>query len=415
MNSTGYFRKREFIKEIPKSDLHVHLDGSIRIPTLIELAKEQNIELPSYTEEGLRELVFKDRYNNLGEYLHGFKYMVPVLQDPESLERVAYELAYDNIREGVYYLEVRFAPQLHINPVMDIAMILKAVCRGMDKAANEFNSSEPVQTGSLPKFYYGVIACAMRSFTGAFSKYYKQFTEVLKFSPFRDQTSLASLELARAVVNVRDTAGIPVVGFDLAGQEDGHPAHYHVSAYSYVHQNFLKKTVHAGEAYGPESIFEAITDLHADRLGHAYHLFSTDLVESPTEEGKLRYIQALTHYIAARRITIEVCLTSNLQTLPVLSDLREHSFAKMLKNQLSVTLCTDNRTVSNTTVCDEIGHALDNFSITAKQLKDIVIYGYKRSFFHGGYNEKRKYVRTIINYYESIEKKYLNNSSGKDK
>ena len=110
---------RAFVEALPKTDLHVHLDGSIRIPTLIDLAREYQVELPSYTEAGLRETVFKDRYANLGEYLTGFAYTTAVLQSELALERCAYELAIDNQAEGVRYLEVRFAPQLHVHTHMN--------------------------------------------------------------------------------------------------------------------------------------------------------------------------------------------------------------------------------------------------------------------------------------------------------
>src|SRR3989338_2634390 len=117
----------EFIKAIPKSDVHVHLDGSLRLSTLIELCKEQGVSLPSETEAGLTDLVFKPQYKDLGEYLHGFKYTCAVLRDKESLERVAYELAWDNFNEGVRYIEPRFAPQLNVHKELGIREVLEAV------------------------------------------------------------------------------------------------------------------------------------------------------------------------------------------------------------------------------------------------------------------------------------------------
>src|SRR5689334_6285353 len=128
----------EFLVALPKTDLHVHLDGSIRISTLIDLAREYHVDLPSYTEAGLRETVFKERYQNLGEYLRGFSYTVAVLQSELALERCAYELALDNQAEGVRYLEVRFAPQLHVHDHMNTVMVLRAVNRGLERARDEF-------------------------------------------------------------------------------------------------------------------------------------------------------------------------------------------------------------------------------------------------------------------------------------
>jgi adenosine deaminase len=226
------------------------------------------------------------------------------------------------------------------------------------------------------------------------------------FTPPGEVYALASMEIARAVVALRLEEGLPIVGFDLAGQEDGYPAGVHVDAYNYVHKHFLNKTVHAGEAYGPESIFQAITDLHADRIGHGYHLFSTDRILGANIEDKDEYVERLAQYIAERRVTLEVCLTSNLQTMPELTHIQQHNFRKMLDSRLSVTLCTDNRLISNTTVSNEIGLALRNFDISPRQLKHLIIYGFKRSFFPGTYQEKRAYVRHVIDYYDSVTRRY---------
>ncbi|MBN1296326.1 adenosine deaminase family protein [bacterium] len=395
---------REFIEKLPKSDLHVHLDGSLRLETLIDLAKRKSIELPSYSIEGLRELVFKDQYRNLGEYLTGFGYTTAVMQDVESLERVAYELAEDCADEGIRYLEVRFAPQLHVHQDMQMEDVLVAVNDGLARFAASFNCRVGVVTGEEPPFRFGIICCAMRMFDSRFSTYYQRFGDLHHFSPQKRLYRLASEELAMAVVQIRDQKGLPIVGFDLAGQEAGYPAEDHRSAYHYAHRHFLKKTVHAGEAYGPESIFQAITDLYADRIGHGYHLYSTDIIANSSIQDKDAYVQELANFIADRRITLEVCLTSNCQTMPELKRLEDHSLKKFLKHNLSISLCTDNRTVSNTTITREIGLAVEHFDVGVKRLKDIIIYGFKRSFFPGSYTEKREYVRQIIDYYEKLER-----------
>jgi adenosine deaminase len=396
----------DFLREIPKTDLHLHLDGSIRIKTLIELAKEQKVPLPSYTEEGLKETVFKARYANLGEYLSGFQYTVAVLQTGEALERCAYELACDNFTEGVRYIEVRFAPQLHSRPGLEMNEVLRAVNAGLAKAKKEINKFPDIVEGKEPPFDYGIIACAMRMFTRNFSEYFRRFTNIHSHTSTPRLFSLASSSLAEAVVAIRRDEGIPIVAFDLAGQEDGYPADDHVEAYRYVHRHFLSKTVHAGEAFGPESIFQAITALHADRIGHCYHLYSKDRIQDPRIKDREKYINQLAQYIAERRITIEVCLTSNLQTMPELKSLSEHSLRRMLDDKLSVSICTDNRTVSNTTVTDEVNLAVQHFKLTPHQLRNIIIYGFKRSFFHGSYIEKRSYVRKMIDFYEKIEQKH---------
>lgn len=397
---------KEFIKKIPKTDLHLHLDGSIRISTLIELAKENGISLPSYTEDGLKELVFKDKYENLGEYLKGFAYTGAVLQDKPSLERVAYELVIDNLSEGVRYIEVRFAPQLHQNKDLNVIDVFIAVNQGLAKAKQEFNSTDKVKSGAEPPFGYGIISCAMRMFDYGFSEYFDKLLDVHKHSERKWIFSLASQELVKASIEARDQYNIPVVGFDLAGMEKGYPAVDHKLAYSLAHKNFLKKTVHAGEDYGPESIFQAITELHADRIGHGVHLYNPKLIKNKEIKDKQAYIRNLAEYIGDRRITLEICLTSNMQTNPDLVELKNHPFKKMSESKLSVTFCTDNRTVSSTTVTDEIFKAVQTFNINQKDLKDIVIYGFKRSFFYGTYLKKRKYVRSVIDYYDKIERQF---------
>ena len=397
-----------FVKEIPKTDLHLHLDGSINLTTIIDIAQKESIKLPSYTVEGLNELVFKDHYQNLEEYLTTFGYSCQVMQKPEYLERISYELAIENQNEGVYYIEVRFAPHLHINKDQDMREVLLAVNRGLERATQEHNNKGSVKNGDQPPFYYGIIVCALRSFD-KFSDYYTKFIDTHTFSTPKAIFSLCSFELSQGAIRMRDELGIPIVGFDLAGAEKGFPAADHRKAYQFAHENFLHKTVHAGEAYGPESIFQAITELHADRIGHGFYLFDTNKIENPKISGadnKQRYVNALAQYIADRRITIEICLTSNLQTNPELKSIQNHSFKNMLEHGLCTTLCTDNRTVSKTSVSNELLLALNNFDISHKTLKNTTIYGFKRSFFAESYSNKRKYVRQIINYYDKIFSKH---------
>jgi adenosine deaminase len=398
---------REFIERIPKTDLHLHLDGSLRLPTLVELARAQGVRLPAWDEAGLRRLVFKSQYADLPEYLRGFAYTTAVMQTPEALERVGFELAQDNQAEGVRYIEVRFAPQLHQNARMTSIDVMAALDRGLRRAKDEFNGRAGVRGGEEPPFEYGIIACAMRMFGKGFSAYFDQLLDVHAHSERKWVFALASVELVRAAVEARDRLGLPIVGFDLAGAEAGYPAVDHSQAYALAHKNFLKKTVHAGEAYGPESIFQAITDLHADRLGHAVYLFDSGMIKNPEIKDKKGYIDNLVQFIADRRITIEVCLTSNLQTIPAIRELSRHSFRRMRKAKLSATFCTDNRTVSQTTVSDEVLKAVQAFHITPKELKNFVIYGFKRSFFPGSYMKKREYVHQVIEYYEKIEKEYF--------
>ena len=391
----------DLLYALPKTDLHVHLDGSLREETLIDLARVARVSLPSNTPEGLNALVFKESYADLSEYLLGFAYTTAALQEADHLERVAWELAHDNIKEGVRYIEVRFAPQLHMHRGLDFDAVLSAVNRGLYRAMREHERSPAVVKRGEPPFRYGIIVCAMRKFEAPFSAWYAQLLDLLPHAPRKQVYGLASIELARAAVRCRDHMGIPVVGFDLAGEEAGYPAHDHEEAYAFAHRHFLKKTVHAGEAYGPESIFDAITALHADRIGHGYHLFDGSLC-GPDVADPDAYVRRLAEYIADRRVTIEVCITSNLQTNPAIGKVENHAFRRMLDAKLSATLCTDNRLVSHTTVTREIKLAVEAFGMDRSQLRNTIIYGFKRSFFPGSYREKRAYVRQVIDYYSRV-------------
>ena len=393
----------QFIQKIPKTDLHVHLDGSLRLPSLIEMAKAGSVELPSYEEAGLNELVFKERYADLSEYLTGFVFTVAVLQNHEHLERAAYELAEDSYNEGVRYIEVRFAPQLHVTHATDIAEIVQAVHRGLEHAKQRLNASVPEH--DMP-FEYGIILCAMRRFNRQMSPYYDRLISRAGATNIRYTYARASLALVKEAVKLRDD-GLPIVGFDLAGEEAGYPAIHHKAAFQLAHSNFLRKTVHAGEAYGPESIFQAITACHANRIGHGTFLFSEEAIKLKSIKDKKCYIAQLTEYIANQRITIEVCPTSNLQTIPELDTLKNHPIQQMIDNGLSVSVSTDNRLVSHTSVTNELRLCVDHLTLTDSQFRDLVLAGFKRSFFPGPYAEKRAYVRRAINLYDNLAKQYL--------
>jgi adenosine deaminase len=388
----------QFIQKIPKTDLHLHLDGSLRLPTLIEMAKAGRVELPSYEEAGMNELVFKERYANLGEYLTGFAFTVAVLQNHEHLERAAFELAEDSYNEGVRYIEVRFAPQLHVTHATEIAGIVKAVNRGLARAKQHLNASEPAH--DIP-FEYGIILCAMRRFNRQMSPYYDRLISRAGTTNIRYTYARASLALVKEAVKLRDD-GLPIIGFDLAGEEAGYPAIHHKAAFQLAHSNFLRKTVHAGEAYGPESIFQAITECHANRIGHGTFLFSEEAIKLKSIRDKSRYITQLTEYIAHQRITIEVCPTSNLQTIPELDTLENHPIQQMVDHGLSVSVSTDNRLVSHTSVTNELLLCTRHLKLSASQFRDLVLAGFKRSFFPGPYAEKRAYVRQAIDLYDRL-------------
>jgi len=399
----------DFIRAMPKADLHLHLDGSLRPSGLIEMAKRSKIELPSYSVEGLRELVFKDHYQNLGEYLNGFQYTCAVLRDMENLEQAAYELGIDNQAEGVNYIEVRFAPQLMMDPGagIDFDTVMRAANAGLKRAKDEYNQGPEVTKNGKPEFEYGLINCAMRMFgSKGFSPYYTQLFQLMREAESKQVIKMAAMELVRASVRLRDEEGMPIVGLDIAGQEMGYPAHEFKEVYEYAHQNFLLKTVHAGEAYGAESIFEALTQCYADRLGHGYSLFSPDMIQDERIKDKDAYANKLASFIADRRIAVEVCLTSNMQTNPAIGDIKNHNFGKMLDHRLATVICTDNRLVSNTTVSNEYELALGNFDVPLKRLKDMVAYGFKKNFFPGSYLAKRDYAKRTLQYFDTVASYY---------
>ncbi len=396
----------DFIRQVPKTDLHLHLDGSLRLETLIELAREQKVELPSATPAGLRELVFKDRYADLPDYLRGFAYTCAVLRTAEALERAAFELAEDNLAEGVRYIEVRFAPQLHCDRDLSAKDVISAVARGLDRAKARHNAAPAVRGGEDLPFEFGIIVCALRSFNARMSPYYRRLLDVLRTAPRKEAFAVASLEMARAAVDLRDREGLPIVGFDLAGEEAGYPAADHRAAYQYAHSHFLKKTVHAGEAYGPESIFQAITECHANRIGHGTFLFAREMVRDPEIPDPERYVHRLAEYIASERITLEVCLTSNLQTAPEIPRAEDHPLRRMIENEMSVSICTDNRLVSHTTVTRELELVVRHLAPTPHQFRNLILAGFKGSFYPGVYRDKRAYVRRVIERYERLEREY---------
>lgn len=393
----------DFIRAIPKSDLHLHLDGSLRLKTLIELARELKLKLPSYTEAGLRRTVFKDSYKDLPDYLHGFMYTCGVLNgELENLTRVAQELVEDNAAEGVRYIEVRFAPQLHVTSEIGVREVVRAVNAGLAAGAKAHNASRAVKNGDDLPFHYGMVLCAMRRFKKGMSPYFADMLRLMEHSPKDEVYAAASLELARAGVELHEE-GVPVVAFDLAGEEAGYPPADHWAAYQYAHNHFLRKTVHAGEAYGPESIWQAVTQCHANRIGHGTFLFAHELITDPKVEDKRRYVDELANYLASQRIGIEVCVTSNLQTIPSIKSIAHHPIRKMLDYGLSVSICTDNRLVSNTTVSRELELVVEHAKLSRAELRRLVIAGFKGSFFHGSFGEKRKFVSAVAQRYDALE------------
>jgi adenosine deaminase len=320
-------RRRDLLLALPKTDLHVHLDGSLRPSTLLELAKRQRVRLPvtSLPElqrflEGLTSGV------SLPRYLEAFDLTLRVLQEPEALERAAFELAEDAHQEQVRYMEVRYCPALHTRRGLTMEGTIEAVRSGLERARRRYG------------IHTGTIICGIRH-----------------LSP---RLSYRLAELAVAYY------GKGVVAFDLAGAEKDYPAKAHRKAFDHVVRHHVNVTVHAGEAFGPASIDQALHTCGAHRIGHG-----TRLGEDP----------AILNYVNDHRIALEMCLTSNAQTGAVPS-LKAHPFRRYLKAGLRVTLNTDNRLVSSTTMTQELERAVAAFRLKPGDVRHVLLNGFKSAF-----------------------------------
>ena len=330
----------EVFQKLPKTDLHVHLDGSLRLSTILELADKQRVELPAHDEDGLREAMnLGKNCGSLVEYLKAFDVTLRVMQTEDALERIAYELAEDAARENVRYMEVRYAPMLHTRRGLKLTSVVEAVLAGLRAARTDF------------KIESNIIICGIRN-----------------VSP---ESSLEMAELAVAYKNRG------VVGFDLAGAEYDHPAKHHRAAFQLVRDNNINVTIHAGEAYGPESIAQAVHVCGAHRIGHGCRL---------RENGDLL------NYVNDHRIALECCPSSNVQT-GAIRDLASHPLKLYYNLGLRVTVNTDNRLVTDTTVSKEMWLCHTQMGLSLKDLKQIVLAGFKSAFLP--FHVKQQYLRRV--------------------
>ncbi len=330
----------EFFQKLPKTDLHVHLDGSLRLETIIDLARIHRVELPSTNPAELRAAMnLGQNCGSLVEYLKAFDVTLRVMQHEDALFRVAYELAEDAARENVRYMEVRYSPMLHTRLGLKLTSVVEAVLGGL-RAAHDALGVES-----------NVILCGIRNISAE-----------------------SSLEMAELAVAYK---GRGVVGFDLAGAEYDHPAKHHKKAFQLVRDNNINCTIHAGEAYGPESISQALHVCGAHRIGHGCRL---------REDGDLL------HYINDHRIPLECCPSSNVQTGAV-RDLSSHPL-KLYKNLgLRVTINTDNRLVTDTTVSQELWHTHTKMGMSLRDIKTMIVAGFKSAFLP--FHVKQAYLRRV--------------------
>ena len=316
----------ELLRQLPKTDLHLHLDGSVRPETLIELAAEYGKTMPSTDPDELRDYMHVTDARNLVDYLSRFEITLSVMQTYDAIERIAYELAEDNAAENVRYMEVRFSPILNVNEGLSLNQVVEAALAGLRRAQQDFG----IQSA--------VIICGIRNMSPEISE-----------------------ELADLTLRYR---GRGVVAFDLAGAEENNPAKLHLQAFYRVINAHGAVTIHAGEAYGPESISQALHYCGANRIGHGTRLF-----EDPE----------LMQYVNDFRIPLEICLTSNVQTR-VAADFAAHPVRLYYDEGLVVTLNTDNRLMSATTVTDEYWRAHEHLGFTWDELCDIAIMGFQSAF-----------------------------------
>ena len=343
---------KEIIRRIPKVELHEHLDGGLRPETIIELAKERNITIPSTDPVELKEWFKRGCIQkSLTLYLETFSVTLSVMQDKEALYRIAKEEILDLAKEHVVYAEIRFAPELHTKKGLNLEEVVTAVLKGLEAGRKE--------TGTE----FGLILSAMRN-----------------------EDPSISLEVAELAVAFSDRG---VVGFDLAGDECGHPPKKHIEAFNYIRSKNFNITIHAGEAFGLESIWQAIQLCHADRIGHG-----TRIVEDMTiENGELVKMGSLALYILDKCIPLEMCLTSNVGTGAV-EDYESHPFPMLFKNHFRVFLCSDNRLMSDTNLTKEMTIAVEKYGFSIQDLEKVTINAMKSAFIH--HNQKLDIIYNVI-------------------
>ena len=340
----------DLLKALPKTDLHCHLDGSLRMDTFMELGTACGMDMPADPDE-VRDRYFPaDRECVIHEFLKYFDHTLAVLQTEENLVRVAGELAEDFAEQGVWYLEVRFCPLLHTQQGLTPDQAVAAVRRGLDDAATSAG------------FQSGIIITGIRTIEPA-----------------------KSLELAKLAV---DWKGRGVVAFDLAGAEQDNPAKNHIEAFYHVMNHNQNVTIHAGDGFGPGSIHQALHRCGANRLGHG-----TRLEEDPD----------LMAYVANNRVPLELCLSSSLQSC-VVDDLASFPLRYYLKEGLRVCLNTDNTLFARTSPTRELRLAVDTFDLTLLETENLLINGFKSAFL--AEKAKGKMILEVLQTFSSLRDKF---------
>lgn len=314
------------IAQIPKSDIHLHLDGSVRPSTILELAQEQGIDLGVQDEADLvRRLMPGEDCSSLEEYLQAFDITCKVLGTKDALYRAAYELVEDCANDQHRYMEVRWATRV-LPPQISPSAMVEAVWAGLRDAGAKYN------------VVARQILCGMRH-------------EDPKYGIETAHLAVASKHLG-------------VVAYDIAGAEAPFPPSVHTESFHIAANGLLHRTCHAGEAAGPEFVKEAIIDAGSERLGHGTRLVQDD---------------ALLRYVVDRQIPIEICLTSNVQTKAT-SSFEAHPLRTYIDRGANVVLCTDNRTVSGVSVEDELNRAVQYHGLSVDELRKVTAAGFEAAF-----------------------------------
>ncbi|QVI27067.1 adenosine deaminase [Mycolicibacterium neoaurum] len=346
----------DLIKQAPKALLHDHLDGGLRPATVLELAEQTGYaDLPATDADELATFFRTAAHSgSLVRYLEPFAHTVGVMQTPEALHRVAYECVEDLAEDNVVYAEVRFAPELHIDGGLSLDAVVDAVLDG-------FAEGEKAAAGAGRPIVVRCLVTAMRH-------------------------AARSREIAELAVRFRDRG---VVGFDIAGAEAGYPPSRHLDAFEYMRSNNARFTIHAGEAFGLPSIHEAIAFCGADRLGHGVRIADDITV---ADDGTLE-LGRLAALLRDKRIPLELCPSSNVQTGAV-DSIAEHPFDLLARARFRVTVNTDNRLMSDTTMSQEMLRLVEAFGYGWSDLLRFTINAMKSSFLH--FDERLALIDGVI-------------------
>jgi len=335
------------IVKAPKALLHDHLDGGLRPATIVELAAQVGHELPAGDPGALADWFRRAADSgSLERYLETFAHTVAVMQTPEALRRVAYECAVDLAADGVVYAEVRFAPEQHLERGLTLDEVVEAVLAGFADAAAD---GAAIRVGTL--------LTAMRH-------------------------AARSMEIAELAVRFRD---LGVVGFDIAGAEAGYPPTRHLDAFEYLQRENFHFTIHAGEAFGLRSIWQALQWCGADRLGHGVRI-----IDDVSGDGKLGRLAA---YVRDKRIPLELCPSSNVQTGAV-DSIAEHPIGLLRDLRFRVTVNTDNRLMSGTSMSRELALLVEAFGYGWSELQWFTVNAMKSAFIP--FDERLVLINDVI-------------------